>query len=147
MTLARSAIDRLLRRPLVIHQRGDPWTDAYGVTHPGAWVPTPTLGYVEQTTTKDVTVGGQVVSADWLLLVGPGTSITAWDRVEVPDMNGLFEVIGLPSRQHRATSDAEHHIEARLRLINTGATTDGQDNVRAQPAVPGRDPGGDAEDS
>lgn len=133
MRLARSPIRRLLQRPIRVWHPGDPWTDDHGVEHPGEWTPTDVPAYVEQTTTQDVTVGGEVVQADWLLLAPAGTAITAWDRVEVPDMGGWFEVIGLPARLRRAPSDAEHHIEARLRTINTGATTDA---IRPEPGVP-----------
>ena len=139
MALARSAIGRLLRRPVRVLHRSEPWIDAYGVEHPGAWESTPVLAYVEQTTTQDVTAGGEVVQADWLLLAPGGITLSAWDRIEVPDMATTFEVIGLPSRLRRPRTDAEHHIEARLRTINTGEvmTDGGSGDLPSEPDVPG----------
>lgn len=115
-------IDWVLNRPVNVLHAGAPWEDEYGVIHPGEWQSVPTTAYLEQTTTAEVVVGGEVYKADWLLVVPSDTALGAFDRVEVADLGATFEVVGLPSRPHRApTTGIEHHVEARLRVINTGA--------------------------
>jgi hypothetical protein len=120
-----SAIDRLLKRPVTIWRQGPPVTDAYGVEVPGSWEPSPALAYLEQTVTTEVVVGAEVYQADWLLVLGKGVAVAGWDRVEVPDIPATFEVVGVPNRRRRPQSDTEHHVEARLRLVNTGPAPTG----------------------
>jgi len=114
-----STIDRVLRRPLVVHQPVRGVRDSHGRQAVASWNATPTVGYLEQRQTAEVVIGQDTYSADWLCVLPAGTALDAWDRIEDPATGQVWEVIGLPARPQRAITAVEHHVEAKLRVVTT----------------------------
>lgn len=111
-------IGRLLTRPVVLHHQQEGALDEYG-NPTVTWMTEDTVAYVEQTTTEERVVGREVQSADWLVVLPAGTALDPEDRVEVPDVPAMFEIVGHPSRPRRPAANTESHVEARMR-IHTG---------------------------
>jgi len=114
-----STIDRVLKRPLVVHQPVRGVRDSHGRQAVASWNATAVLGYLEQRQTAEVVIGQDTYSADWLCVLPAGTALAPWDRIEDPAAGLVWEVVGLPARPHRAPTDEEHHVEAKLRVVTT----------------------------
>ncbi len=88
-------------------------TSPIGETLPASWaapVTYPGVAYLEQTGATEVTVGQDVQTADWLLVLDdPTIELSGRDRVTVGNI--VFEVVGPPSHPR------DHHTEARLRVV------------------------------
>lgn len=114
-----STIDRLLKRPLVVHQPVRGVRDSHGRQAVASWNTHAVLGYLEQRQTAEVVIGQDTYSADWLCVLPAGTALDPWDRVEDAGTGVVYEVVGLPARPHRAPTDEEHHVEAKLRVVTS----------------------------
>jgi hypothetical protein len=90
-----------LRYTVGVHSYAATTPDAYNITHP-AYTPaldqlgisTPVYGWAVPQTTEPLTVGHDRVIVDVQLFAPPGTPITPYDWVDLPD--GQYEVLGAP---------------------------------------------------
>ncbi len=92
-------------------------TDEYGNKVSGVTA-TPTgmyLGWLEQTTATEVTIGQDTQVSDWLLvLTDPAAVVTGRDEIEVE--GARYKVVGRPDVKR--TYRGPHHVEVRLTFIS-----------------------------
>lgn len=74
-----------------------------------------TVCYREQTSTVEVTVDENTVTADWKFLFHPGTVIGATSTVTVGD--DTYEVVGAPWPARNPRTRAVHHVECNARQV------------------------------
>lgn len=74
------------------------------------------LGYIEQTQRGEDTNDRDVSSEEGLLLLPAGTVVNGLSRVV--DGAVTWQVDGTPWSVRRPSTNAEHHLEARLRRAN-----------------------------
>lgn len=105
----------LLNQPLTIQRRGVVGTDEYGNDVLGTVSTPAAVGYVEQTAAKEITVGQETYTTDWLVVLPAGTAIDGSDRI-VHD-GRLLEVIGSPHEAWNPRRRAVDHVEVRAREV------------------------------
>lgn len=99
-------------------------------------------GYLRQLRANELIVLRDTPLADWDLLLRPGATVDAGDRVQDVATGKVFEVVGAPGRPTRA--DGEHHVRVHLRysadLPMTQSATVDPDPVYALLDVPAATP-------
>lgn len=90
-------VDRLLTRPVEVSTPTDGAVDEYGTPTAGASSTVTVDGYVEQTSTTEVTEGQQTAPGRWWAALPTGTAVTARSRLTIVDSGQTFEVVGEPA--------------------------------------------------
>lgn len=74
--------------------------------------------WVQQQSTTEVKVGPDTVTSNWRVFLPPEVEIEALDRIVW--LEKVYEVVGVPDILF--TPRGAHHIEANLRLVQTGVS-------------------------
>lgn len=108
------SLTRLLVHSVTIRRAGSS-TDRYGATVKDWATATDAVvdGWVAQTSALEVTDTREAQVSSWTLYVPEGTDLLGGDRVLWDGIT--FEVDGPPNRAW--TPRGEHHVEARLKLV------------------------------
>lgn len=111
-------IERLLRQTVTIARRGSSTTNTHGSPVTATTSTVTTTGYLEQTVegTAETEDSQNTAGAEYKLVLPAGTGIDHSDRVTIDSVT--YEVTGIPASAVRATTGAEHHIEARVRRVD-----------------------------
>lgn len=72
-------------------------------------------GYLEHTTSQEITEDRDTFVSDWLVVLPVTAAINGKDRVQ--EGGRTFEVVGKPEQVFNPRVGAVSHIEARLRLV------------------------------
>lgn len=109
------SIGGLFNQPLSIQRRGVTGTDEYNNEVTGTTATVATVGYVEQTEAKEVTVDRQTFVTDWRVFLPEGTAIDGSDRI----VHGTktLEVVGAPHEVWNPRAKRTHHLEIRAREV------------------------------
>lgn len=87
---------RLVQRATV-YRRGGGTQDDYGNVVPTTGSGTSYPALFQPRTSREVTLGGEVYTSDWVLFLPPEAQVDATDKVRRTDDGTLFEVIGAPN--------------------------------------------------
>lgn len=109
------SIHRLLKQDVTVQRYAAGSEDAWGNTAASYSTTVDYKGFVEQVVAEEISVGRETRVSDWRLILPPGATLDALDRVVV---NGVtFEVVGPPHTVFNPRTGKNAQVEARLRAF------------------------------
>jgi hypothetical protein len=108
-------IEQLMTHPVtILHRSVSGSADEYGNPLTDTDSTTDLLGYFQQTSAHEITVGQETYTSDAILILAAGTVIDGSDQALIDGL--IYELVGPPARPWRP-STGEHHVSCRLQQV------------------------------